>query len=451
MKRGLAGLGVLVVGFGVGAAVVLAQAGVFDSARILPGVFIEHIPVGGLTAVEATALLRQRSQDPLSRTVIVGLATDEIELTQTELGLRILIDEAVQEALNLGRVGPWWQRALTMIRLATDGEQVPLRSTLDRRALRRLIAGLAGEVAPQPQDAQVTVERGAVVIVHPGRAGRTLDVEATVRQIAAAIAAGAVRADAVVTVAEPGFTTAEAKELRVPLARFTTTVAGDANRVHNIALAASLIRGRILAPGETFSYNDVVGPRTVERGFLEAPVLIDDELVAGDGGGVCQVSSTLFNVALLADFAIESRANHSRPVAYLPLGRDATVVYDQIDLRFRNTSGHHVLLWAELVGRRLTVTAFGTPEEGKEVEVVVTDYREVAPPEGAVTKYDPKLDEGVVVAQDAQPGYRVKTWRVVTVHGTVVRRDFIGRSVYRAVPRTIRVGSGKARRLSARH
>ncbi|MDQ7843474.1 MAG: VanW family protein [Armatimonadota bacterium] len=450
MTRGLAGLGVLVLGFGLGAALALAQAGVFDPDRILPGVSIEDVAVGGLTEAEAADLLQEVAAEIRTRPLTLRLAADEVTLTAAELGLRVHVEEALRQAVQAGRAGPWWLRARTTAHLISSGLRVPLRVSVDRRALRRLVAGLAAELAPRPQDAQVTVERGMVVVVRPGRPGLTLDVEATVREIAWALASGAETAEAVVAVAEPGFTTAEAEELRAPLARYSTVVAGDANRVHNVALAAGYLRGRILAPGETFSYNAAVGPRTAERGFREAPVLVDDELVPGDGGGVCQVSSTLFNVALLADFAIESRLNHSRPVAYLPMGRDATVVYDQVDLRFRNTTGHHVLLWAELVGRRLTITAFGTPEEGKAVEVVVTDRRELPPPQEPVRKYDARLDAGTVVARTAQPGYRVKTWRVVTVDGRVVRRDFIGRSVYRPVPPTIRIGTRRIRQLSAR-
>jgi len=449
MKRGLAGLLVLLLGFGSGAGLALARAGLFDAHRILPGVSIEDLAVGGLTEAEAADILRQRADRLLTRPLTLRLGADEVTLTAAELGLRLHVDEAARQARQVGRTGSWWQRARTLADLVSVGRRVPLRASIDRRALRRLVAGLAAELAPRPQDARVTVERGVVVIVQPGRPGLTLDVEATVREIAWAIGSGAGEAEAVVAVADPDFTTAEARELRAPLARYSTLVAGDANRMHNVALAAGAIRGQILAPGETFSYNAAVGPRTAERGFREAPVLIDDELVPGDGGGVCQVSSTLFNVALLADFAIESRASHSRPVAYLPMGRDATVVYGQVDLRFRNTSGGHVLLWAELVGRQLTITAFGTPEEGKEVEVVVTDRHVLAPPKGTVRKYDARLDAGTVVAHDAQPGYRLTTWRIVTVDGRVVRRDVIGQSVYRPVPHTIRIGTRRTRQLGA--
>jgi vancomycin resistance protein YoaR len=170
-------------------------------------------------------------------------------------------------------------------------------------------------------------------------------------------------------------------------------------------------------------------------------VLVDDELVPGDGGGICQVSSTLFNVALLADFKILTRVNHSRPVAYLPAGRDATVVYGQLDLLFRNTTGSHVLLWTEIDGRRLTISAFGTPAEDVEVAVEVTNRVSIPASDETVTKKDPALEAGKTVVREAQPGLRVKTYRVVRVGGEVVRRELIGSSYYRPVRRTIKVGT----------
>jgi vancomycin resistance protein YoaR len=451
MKRALAGLIILLVGVSAGAITAFARDIAFHAGRIFPGISIDSLPVGGLTPAEAEQAVQRLAEARLSRLLVVHLATEEVVFTHAELGLRVGTEGAVQRAFELGRLGPWWQQVRARLQIAGGGATVPLRVELDRRALRRLIGSLSEEISPVPQEAEVSVSRGEVVMVRPSRPGRTLEVEATVRQIAAAIVAGATDTDAVVAVTDPVFTTAKAQALRTPLARVATTMASNPDRIHNIELAASFVRGRLLAPGEIFSYNAAVGPRTIERGFKAAPVLIDDELVPGDGGGICQVSSTLFNVALLADFEILSRTNHSRPVAYLPLGRDATVVYDWLDFRFRNASGHHVLLWAEVRGRRLIITAYGTATAAKGVEILVTDHEEIAPPEGTVTKEDPELDEGTVVARDAQPGYRVKTWRVVTLDGIEVRHEFIGTSVYRPVPRTIKIGIRKTRQLSERH
>jgi vancomycin resistance protein YoaR len=327
------------------------------------------------------------------------------------------------------------------VALSRRGVWLGLPFAHDPGRLRGLLEDLAAELDAAPKDAEVTVREGRVVLVAPSRPGQTLDVAATAGRIVAALDARRSEVEAVIAVAPPGFTTEEARELRGLLASYTTRMAVNANRTHNISLASSFVRGVLLPPGAVFSYNKVVGPRTIERGFREAPVLVDDELVPGDGGGICQVSSTLFNVALLADFKILTRVNHSRPVAYLPAGRDATVVYGQLDLLFRNTTNSHVLLWTEVSGRRLTISAYGTPADGTEVAVEVANRQEIPAPPETVTKQDPTLDAGKTLVREPQAGLRVKTYRVVRVGGEVVRRELIGTSYYRPVRRTIKVGT----------
>lgn len=450
MVRALALILVACVLIAAGAAVALVRDAAVHAGKIFPGVAIAGVPVGRLTPAQAASAAQPVADRRLAATMTVHLASATIVLSHADLGVRADVEATVQSAYRLGRSGPWWARARTRLAIGRRGATIPLRVSLDESVLRGVVAALGRELSGQPADAEVTVVDGQVVITRPGRVGRTLDVDGTVARIAAALDAGAPDAHGVVTVVEPAFTTAEAQELRAPLATFTTTMAPNPNRTHNIALAAGFLRGVILAPGEVLSYNRTVGPRTAARGFKEAPVLVDDELVPGDGGGICQVSSTLFNVALLADFEILSRANHSRPVAYLPLGRDATVVYGWLDLEVRNTTGRHVLLWTAVRGNRLTITAFGTPQAGKVVEVIVTDRQEIPPPSGTVTKKDPELPEGRVVTREAQAGYRAKTWRVVKVDGQVVRRELVGRSVYRPVPHTIKIGAKKPGQESTR-
>lgn len=451
MRRTLAVIAIFAVSIAGGAVFALSRDASAHAGLIFPGITIGGIPVGGLRPGAAKTTVQASADRRLAQTLRLHLGNERASFTHAELGLRADADEAVAGAYALARRGSWFTRARWRVAVARRGADVPLRFDLDEAGLRRVVQSLAGRLTARPRNAEVIVSAGRVVISRPSRAGHTLDVDATASRIVAAMDAGAVDADAVVSVVEPDFTTEEAQELQAPLASFTTRMVNNPNRISNIALAASFIRGTILAPGDAFSYNKIVGPRTTERGFKEAPVLINDELVPGDGGGVCQVSSTLFNVALLADFEILNRTNHSRPVAYLPLGRDATVDYGMIDLAFRNLTGRHVLLWAYVSGNRLTITAFGTPTPGKQVGIQVTDREEIPPPGGTVTKKDPELEEGKVVTREAQPGYRAKTWRIVMMEGTVVRRELVARSLYRPVPRTIKIGAKKTKQVSSRH
>ena len=148
------------------------------------------------------------------------------------------------------------------------------------------------------------------------------------------------------------------------MGRFTTDfqTSGE-NRRHNLSLAATLISGSVIGAGESFSFNGTVGARTAERGFREANIVVNGEFIKGIGGGVCQVSTTLYNAVLLAGLPVENAAAHSRPVSYVPYSRDCTVS-SAIDFRFRNDTAYPVYLAAAIKGDRLTFVLYGAQKEG---------------------------------------------------------------------------------------
>ena len=134
---------------------------------------------------------------------------------------------------------------------------------------------------------------------------------------------------------------------------YTTTYGGTPGRIHNVQLVADLIDGALIAPGDRFSFNETTGERNEAKGFEEAPVIINGELQSGIGGGVCQVSTTVFNAAFEAGLSIERRTNHALYISHYPLGRDATVNYPDIDLVFENDTSKWLLL-RTFVGAGLT-------------------------------------------------------------------------------------------------
>jgi len=346
----------------------------------------------------------------------------------------------VAAAYALGREAHPLERLRTRWRLRR-GMDVPLRFIQEEQALRAVVTRLAATVVREPRDAAVTVIEDTVIVTAVSQDGLALDVEETVARLRRAIERGAGDVEAVLHITRPPFSTEDALSIAAPVARYTTRFVHIPNRNHNIALAASKLRGVLILPGQDFSYNQTVGPRTAELGYLPAPVLLNNILVPGDGGGVCQVSSTLFNVALLGDLTILERHNHTRPVAYLPIGRDATVVYGGQDLRFQNTTGHPLLLWSAVRGRRLTITLYGPAPARRDVAVVITDRVEIPPPTHTVTRTDPELPLGETVIDPPRPGYRTRTYRVVRQDGVEVKRELIARSTYTPLPQTIRIGA----------
>src|SRR5205823_2528692 len=168
------------------------------------------------------------------------------------------------------------------------------------------------------------------------------------------------------------------------LAAYSTSMGGSSrNRRHNIQVACQAIDGTVLMPGEVFSYNDTVGPRSERAGFRTAPVIIHGELVPGTGGGICQVSSTLYNVALLGGLKIVRRSHHQFPVHYVPPGRDATVAYGSLDLRFANSLPRPVALDVKTAGSRVVIHLYGCAESKRDVQLVSSHVTRTRPRPGA--------------------------------------------------------------------
>ena len=139
-----------------------------------------------------------------------------------------------------------------------------------------------------------------------------------------------------------------------------TTIAGTANRLNNVVLSSAAVDGFILEPGKEFSFNQVVGRRTRERGYLPAPAFSGGQVVQAVGGGICQVSSSIFSAIMDTDIRVTERRPHGQPVTYLPRGRDATVSWGTIDFRFVNNTLYPLRIDAKVDGRTLTVRVFGT-------------------------------------------------------------------------------------------
>lgn len=164
---------------------------------------------------------------------------------------------------------------------------------------------------------------------------------------------------------EPAITAQMLQEklFAVSLGSFSTYYGGTANRNANVQRAASLLNGAIIPPGETLSFNDRVGPRSVANGFYTAPEYVNGETVQGIGGGTCQVSTTLYGAVLYAGMDIVSRTNHMFAVSYAPLGQDATVAYGSVDFKFKNSSDYPVKVSAYTKGGTITVSILGTQWE----------------------------------------------------------------------------------------
>jgi vancomycin resistance protein YoaR len=215
---------------------------------------------------------------------------------------------------------------------------------------------------------------------------------------------------------------------------------GKASRSTNIRLAARKIDGLVLAPGESFSFNGVVGKRTREAGFKEAGVYKDGKHDIDIGGGICQVSTTLYNAVLFANLKVTKRQNHSMPVPYVPIGRDAAVDYNRIDLGFTNTLDIPVAINAHVETGKITFRVLGQKDPSLAVKIESSDRRSWAV--GEKIQRDPSLPEGKRrVIEKGSGGHSINTFRVVYRDGKELKREPLGRSHYRGGVRIVAVGT----------
>lgn len=216
---------------------------------------------------------------------------------------------------------------------------------------------------------------------------------------------------------------------------------GQKARNTNLNIASGKIDGTVLMPGEVFSFNKVVGKRTEAAGFQEAGVYVNGRHDTGIGGGCCQVSTTLYNTALLADMKIVERSNHSMPVAYVPKGRDATVSWGTYDFQFQNNKDYPVVVTRTAFGKgRLGFAIYGSKEN---FEVKLTSQVIKTWDNGTKYEVDRKLRTGQrVVTEKGSMGSTARAWRKVYIDGKLVRTDDLGLSTYRGGPRIISVGPG---------
>jgi vancomycin resistance protein YoaR len=307
------------------------------------------------------------------------------------------------------------------------------------------LAALARRVDRPPVNADWAIGSNGSVRVIPDQPGQTLDVERSGQVLlrAALVTAPDLRsAKLVVHTADADRSTSDAQAMKITglVASYQTFYGGEPNRIHNVQLVSHLIDDHVIGPGETFSFNQTTGDRSADKGFREAPVIINGELQTGLGGGVCQVSTTVFNAAYEAGLPIVSRTNHALYISHYPQGRDATVNYPDTDLKFVNDTGHWLLLRTWVGSSSLTVALYGRPVHRRVVSETAPLVVTGPPPVKKVR--DPTLKAGETVLEESgSPARRTSVERKVYDAKGKLLYDTTFYSSYRGEARVIRVGT----------
>ena len=429
---------------GISLGVILGLATI-DNGLIAPGVTIEGVAVGGQTPEEAlTALKQNLGQDKLKQDITLQWQDRSWVLTSGEIKAQLGLKKAIGQAMQVGRSGNPIENLLERYLEAASKVDIPVEFTFNQDKIREALAGIAKEINQEPVNAQMIIHPDNTIEVVGEKNGQKLNSAKAIDLIKEGLLNHQWEIGLPVETWQPEVTAAliQQRGIKRLIGSISSSFStAKVNRTYNIKVAAKAIDGIMLKPGEIFSFNKVVGPRSQEAGYKMAGVIVNNELVEGLGGGVCQVSSTLYNVALLANLEIVQRTNHSRPITYFPLGRDATVAYDYLDLKFKNNTDKYVLLRAEVQGGQLMVRIFGDRPEGEQVSIATSTTAVI--PHGVKEVVDPTLPAGArVVDKKGGSGFKVNVWRIVRLNGQEIKRELISQDTYNPATEVIRKGTG---------
>ncbi len=422
---------------------IAANAVFLVNDQIYQGVLIDNIAVGGLSQEAAQDKVMTILRDRLAQKPIT-LTDDQQSYTIRSEDINLQFDSAemVKQAYAVGRVGNWFTQLRERYITINYGHTLPQILTYNHAQLAVVIKNLAQSIDKDAHNAKIVSHSGKLEVI-PEVVGKKVSVDSTIAAVENELKMhSSFSIPLIVEIINPNVVTDDLRDINSLIASYTTQFSSqDANRSENIFIAASHLDGMLVKPNEVFSFNDSVGTRLAKFGYKEAPVFIDGKLVPDVGGGVCQVSSTLYNAALLADMKILERTSHFSPPGYVPLGQDATVADNLLDFRFKNTLPTAIYIISEVSDNQLSVYIYGSPDNNAaDIQIVAADKKVLEPT--TIIKQDPTIDLGREVVEDSgHKGYQVTTYRVKSKNGHELNREMLDADEFPPSDRIIKVGT----------
>jgi len=410
-------------------------------ALVYPGVQLAGFDLGGKTKEEAEQFIRNELIDSLRDKQIKMVLDDQAyDLDCSDLILARFLEDAADRLFSLGKNLDWYQKHQWI----KKGKQYPISFRLNEAYIDQFIERIEKDIYREPVNASIQKMPDGTIQVQPEVEGRKLQKEKLKKLIQEKINNG-LWEDPVIRIPVQRIAAAVTAEelscIDTLLASFHTSFAASSpGRIHNIRLAAEKINGTLLMPGEVFSFNERVGPRTRERGFQEGPIIIDSKIGSGLGGGVCQVSSTLYNAILKAGIKPIERRCHSVPSKYVGLGLDATVDWGNIDFKFQNSFDYPIWIESNIRNFQLYVNIYSHSSLAKREYAIKNYIYETIPPKTRVLEDAGLPPEKISVVQSGQNGYRVKVIRDVYEEGRLVDSEVISNDFYASKERILKKG-----------
>lgn len=420
-----------------------------EEYTILEGIYADELDLSHLTEDEAKKKVYEYVADLGNMEVtLVTVEDNEIVTTMADLGLNWTNPEVIEEAASHARGGNFVQRYKAEKDLQENNVVYNIKLSVDKDELRTIIADECSKYDVEEIDYTLKRENGQFTVIE-GQIGYSVDVEASTDKAYQYLMEDWERKDCQIAMeiveTIPKGSVEELSVVKDVLGSYTTSFAtSGTERSANVANGCRLINGAVVYPGDEFSTYELVSPYTYANGYYPAGSYVSGKVVDSLGGGICQVSTTLYNAVLLAELEVTERHNHSMIVTYVEPSADAAIAESAgKDFRFVNNTDYPIYVEGiTTADKKITFNIYGVEERsaGRQVryESVILSTDE---PTNEVIYADPTQPVGYVKVQSAHIGYKAQLWKIVTVDGVEVSRTQVNSSSYAKSPRSATVGT----------
>lgn len=412
-----------------------------------PGIFAGEIDLSGKTAAEASAAV-QAYVESLQDVEISLLASQnqEVIVTAGELGVSWANPELITEAVEIGKHGNIIERYKTLMDLKHENKVYEIALDFDIQAISDVLTNKCAKYDQKAVNLSLKRVNGQFEVVE-GRTGYLLDVETSIDKVYNFLREEwnhqPCEIELDIAVDEPEGSAEDLSHVQDLLGSFTTSYkSSNGSRTGNVENGARLINGTTLYPGEEFSTYEAVAPFSEKNGYYMAGSFLNGKVVDSLGGGICQVSTTLYNAVLNAELEVTQRYNHSMIVSYVEPSADAAIAESSgKDFKFVNNTEYPIYIEAVTENKTITFRIYGKETRSANRKVrYESEVLEVINPPSDIIYADASQPIGYVVKDSAHIGYKARLWKVVTENGVEVSRTQVNSSSYKMSPRTATVG-----------
>ena len=419
-----------------------------ENETISEGIHIGRLDVSGMNHDEAMNAVSDYVNQMSGAAVDLRIGENVVTVSASELGFSCDGNNVVETALSIGKSGNIVKRYKEKKDLEASGSVISLPIVFSDEAIRSVLEEKCKIYDVQAEDAGLKRVSGKFVVTE-GKQGVSLDVDASINLIKDYFSNNwdgvTASIDLVTTITEPRSAGANLDKVGDLLGTATTayTKSGQA-RCGNVERAASLINGTLLYPGDEFSAYKTISPISIENGYFMAASYENGQVVETPGGGICQVSTTLYNAVLKSELEISERSSHSMIVSYVDPSKDAAIAGTYKDFKFKNNTDYPIYIEGITSGKKITFNVYGveTRSSSHSVEYVSETVSETEPTV-TLTPTGDNLGH-IATTQSAHKGVVAQLWKIVYENGVEVSRKVINHSTYNMSPKVISIGTAGA-------